>query len=70
MAIRRTYNLFAINNVSPWTPGSTRPVSLKPSLSRTRRDAVFQSYTVAYSRRWPDALAQLMTVHEASAAYP
>jgi hypothetical protein len=49
---------------------SFRSVSVKPTLARTRRDAVFQSRTVAHKRSYPDDFAQSRTASEASVAYP
>ena len=45
-------------------------VSVNPSLASTRREAVFQSQTVAHRRSYPDDLAQSSTANEASVAYP
>jgi hypothetical protein len=44
-------NSRTVSRLSPWTASrSTRPVSWNPSFSRTRRDATFQSRTVAHNR--------------------
>ncbi len=60
-----------VNRVVPRS-GSTslRSVSVNPTLARTRREAVFQSQTVAHRRSCPDDLAQSRTTNEASVAYP
>jgi hypothetical protein len=60
-----------VNRVVPETAStSVRSVSVNPTLASTRREAVFQSQTVAHRRSYPDDLAQSSTANEASVAYP
>ena len=60
-----------VNKVVPWISStSSRSASVKPTLSSTRRDALFQSQTPAHNRSYPEDLAQSMTASDASVAYP
>ena len=56
-----------VTRLVPWI-ASSRSVSVNPTFSKTRREAVFQSQTVAHSRSYPDDLAQSSPAHEASVA--
>ena len=47
---------------------TTAPVSWNSSFSSTRRDATFQSHTVAHSRGQPDVRAHATTAPPASVA--
>ena len=58
-----------MNKVVPWAAStSIRSVSVNPTRASTRREAVFQSQTVAQRRSYPDALAHSRTADEASVA--
>lgn len=60
-----------VNRVVPYTASTSfRSVSVNPTLASTRREAVFQSQTVAHRRSNPDDLAHSRTANEASVAYP
>lgn len=60
---------FVVNTLMPCTAfTSLRSVPTNPTWARTRREAVFQSQTVAETRSKPDDLAQSSTAHEASVA--
>jgi hypothetical protein len=59
-----------VSRLVPWIGSSQRSASVNPTLSSTRREAVFHSQTVAHTRSNPDVLAQSNTALEASVAYP
>lgn len=60
-----------VNRVVPRTTSTSFcSVSVNPTLASTRREAVFQSQTVAHRRSYPDDLAQSRTASAASVAYP
>jgi hypothetical protein len=60
-----------VYRVTPRSPRfSLRPVSSNPTLANTRREAVFQSQTVAHSRSCPDDFAYSRTANDASVANP
>jgi hypothetical protein len=66
---KRDQRRLVVTRVVPWTAStSVCPVSVNPSLASTRREAVFQSQTVAQRRSYPDDLAQSRTANEASVA--
>jgi len=49
-----------VTRLVPWTASTSPwPVSMNPSLPRTRREAVFQSQTAAETRSYPDDRAQV-----------
>lgn len=58
-----------VKSVVPWTGcTSLRSASTKPTFASTRREAAFQSQTVAQMRWWPSDVAQSRTATEASVA--
>jgi hypothetical protein len=54
-----------VNRAVPETASTSfRSVSVNPTLASTRREAVFQSQTVAHRRSYPDDLAQCQSPHQ------